>query len=595
MNDNPRTDASPRILHVAVSGDDNRDGSGNAPLRHINAAARLARPGDTVRVHAGLYRESIHPARGGLSDAERITYEAADGEDVEIRGSQVVTGWEEVKPGVWKAEIPNERFAGHNPFAERIRGDWFIGMGRSHHTACVFVDGVELLEAVSVEDLQPRFWTAEVNEESTGVWIHHPAADPNELLVEVNVRPTLFYPETTGIDYITVRGFTMRHAATNWAPPTAEQIGLIGTNWSKGWIIENCTITHSRCVGITLGKYGDEHDNTSANSAEGYVGTIRRALERGWNRDTVGSHIVRNNTIAHCEQAGIVGSLGAIFSEVTGNTIHDIHVHRLFDGAEQAAVKFHAPIDSLIADNHIFRSIRGVWLDWMTQGTRITRNLCHENYLDLFVEVNHGPFVVDQNVFLSPLSILTMSQGGAFLNNLVGGRISRIPELGRETPWHAEHSTEIAGITHIRGGDDRFLNNLMLRPSALHMAKGAIDWVRGGEKAGHTCDPCIAKDNRLLDRAPELEEREDGVYLILSDDGADWESVPVVGSDDLGKTKVSGLPFKDFTGEALELEKDFFDRSRSDDGESVPGPFARSSLSDTAIKLMSKPSDSRRS
>ncbi len=53
------------------------------------------------------------------------------------------------------------------------------------------------------------------------------------------MRRTVFYPDQPGRNYITVRGFTLRHAATPWAPPTAEQIGLIGTHWSKGWIIEN--------------------------------------------------------------------------------------------------------------------------------------------------------------------------------------------------------------------------------------------------------------------------------------------------------------------------------------------------------------------
>ncbi|MDA3926745.1 MAG: hypothetical protein PF904_18825 [Kiritimatiellae bacterium] len=52
------------------------------------------------------------------------------------------------------------------------------------------------------------------------------------------------------------------------APPTAEQSGLIGNHWSKGWIIEDNTISHSVCSGIALGKHGDEFDNTSANSAE---------------------------------------------------------------------------------------------------------------------------------------------------------------------------------------------------------------------------------------------------------------------------------------------------------------------------------------
>lgn len=89
--------------------------------------------------------------------------------------------------------------------------------------------------------------------------------------------------------------------------PTAEQIGLIGTNWSKGWVIENNTIQYSTCSGITLGKHGDEFDNT-----KDYRRAILIAVEKfGWNRENIGRHLIRNNHIQHCGQAGIVGSLGA--------------------------------------------------------------------------------------------------------------------------------------------------------------------------------------------------------------------------------------------------------------------------------------------
>ncbi len=66
-----------------------------------------------------------------------------------------------------------------------------------------------------------------------------------------------------------------------------------------------------------------------------------------------------------------------------------------------AGIKFHAAIDTLIANNHIYNTCLGLWLDWMAQGTRVARNLFHDNSRDLFVEVNHGPFVVDNNLFLS--------------------------------------------------------------------------------------------------------------------------------------------------------------------------------------------------
>ncbi len=230
-----------------------------------------------------------------------------------------------------------------------------------------------MTEAVGLDDvLKPAaaapLWFAQVDDRNTTIWAQFKGVNPNEQVVEINVRQTVFYPAKTGINYITVRGFTMRHAATPWAPPTAEQIGLIGTHWSKGWIIENNAISHSTCSGIALGKYGDQWDNKSE-SAEGYVKTIERALQNGWSKENIGHHVVRNNIISHCEQAGIVGSLGAAFSTVTGNTIHDIHVRRLFSGAEMAGIKFHAAIDVEISRNHIYRTCRGLWLDWMAQGT----------------------------------------------------------------------------------------------------------------------------------------------------------------------------------------------------------------------------------
>jgi len=79
------------VLHVAVDGTDDADGSAERPLRTINRAAAIAQPGDTVLVHAGEYREWVKPRRGGLSDTRRITYEAAAGEHVVIKGSERIT------------------------------------------------------------------------------------------------------------------------------------------------------------------------------------------------------------------------------------------------------------------------------------------------------------------------------------------------------------------------------------------------------------------------------------------------------------------------------------------------------------------------
>ncbi|NJK94151.1 MAG: hypothetical protein HC905_03725 [Bacteroidales bacterium] len=44
-------------------------------------------PGDKVIIREGIYRETVHPAKGGVSAEKMITYEAAVGEKVIISGS----------------------------------------------------------------------------------------------------------------------------------------------------------------------------------------------------------------------------------------------------------------------------------------------------------------------------------------------------------------------------------------------------------------------------------------------------------------------------------------------------------------------------
>jgi alpha-N-arabinofuranosidase len=589
-------------FHVAPRGKDSNPGTKSAPLRSIQRAADLAQPGDVVIVHEGVYRERINPPRGGDSDARRIVYQAARGEKAEIKGSEVVTNWVKVQDNVWKVTIPNSFFGSFNPYRDIIQGDWFDPKGREHHTGSVYLNGEWLTEAAKLEDvLKPignsALWFGRVDQDNTTIWAQFKGVNPNEQLVEINVRRTVFYPDKPGRNYITVRGFTLQHAATPWAPPTAEQVGLIGTHWSKGWIIENNIISHSICSGVALGKYGDQWDNTSANTAEGYVKTIERALRNGWNRETIGHHLVRNNAISHCEQAGIVGSLGAAFSTVSGNTIHDIHVRRLFSGAEMAGVKFHGAIDTVIRNNHIYRTCLGLWLDWMAQGTRVSGNLFHDNAgQDMFVEVDHGPFIADNNLFLSRVSLLDMSEGGAFAHNLFSGRIVSRPEPSRQTPYHPPHSTTVAGLVNIKGGDNRFYNNILVGPGTPSDSQGKPKDPQGAggyglwvydyrelplETRGNVfyngAQPYTKEQKALLlqttDPNVKLEQQGDRFVLGITL-GAELkraDTAPVTTAL-LGKAKVPNLPYENADGSPLSIATDYFGKKRSR-ANPTPGPF----------------------
>ena len=577
-------DLGTRQYHVSKSGNDENDGSLSRPFGTISAAAVRARPGDTITVHKGIYRERVSPARGGTSEARRITYQAAPGERVEITGAERIQGWAQVENDPWKVTIPNSFFGHFNPYSDLIHGDWFDPEGRKHHTGAVYLNDEWLEEAASMDDVLKQtkgapLWFGQVDDRVTTLWAQFKGVNPNLEQVEINVRQTVFYPEKAGINYITVRGFILRRAATPWAPPTAEQIGVIGTHWSKGWIIEKNLVSYSACSGITLGKYGDKWDNTSENTADGYVKTIERALKSGWSKKNIGHHIVRDNTVTHCEQAGIVGSLGAVFSVVTRNTIHDIHVRKLYSGAEMAGIKFHAAIDTEISHNHIHRTCLGLWLDWMAQGTRVHGNLFHDNPEDLMVEVDHGPFIVDNNILLSKTSQRVVSQGGAYIHNLFCGGVHLKQFDARMTPFMKPHSTEIAGFHNNPSGDMRFYNNIFaqggdLTPfndTHLPMLLGGNVFLKGAQSCIRETDPLLEPE---FDPDIRLVETKEGYALEITLDRM-WaiEQVRKLATTKLlGNAIIPNLAFERADGTHVRIDTDYSGRRRNRLNP-FPGPF----------------------
>ena len=277
----------------------------------------------------------------------------------------------------------------------------------------------------------------------------------------------MFYPSEHHLDYITVRGFELAQAACPWTPPTADQPGLIGPNWAKGWLIEGNVIHDAKCSAISIGKEWSTGHNeaTTRGDKPGYqyqLESVFAARQIGWDREHIGSHVIRGNTIYDCGQNGIVGHLGCVFSTIEDNHIYNIALKREFYGYEIGGIKLHAAIDVVIRHNRIHDCSLGTWLDWQTQGTRITRNVYYANNRDLFVEVSHGPYVVDHNVFASVVSFESFSQGGALVNNLVCGTVQYRAVMDRPTPYHIPHSTQIAGFAAIYGADDRYVGNVFV-------------------------------------------------------------------------------------------------------------------------------------
>lgn len=621
--------ASATEYHVSKKGNDKNPGTREAPFLTINQATHYALPGDVITVHEGIYRELVSPERGGISPKCRIIYRAAPGEKVEIKGSERIRNWTSEDNGVWKVSLPIQFFGSYNPYTEVIYGDWYSGKGRIHHTGEVYLNGKSFYEVSSLDAVRnPQAlpdtqdpesslycWYTETRDGETTIWANFHKANPNKELVEINVRPSCFYPSRPGINYITLQGFHLSQAATQWAPPTAEQVGLIGTHWSKGWIIEDNTIHDSKCSGITLGKdratgHNVWTQNPGKDGSVHYIEVIFRALEQDWNKANIGSHIVRRNTIYNCEQTGICGSLGAIFSEISDNHIYNIWTKRQFDGPEIAGIKIHGAIDMLLTRNHIHNATMGFFMDWMCQGTRITGNLCYDNELqDIYMEVNHGPFVIDNNLLLSYQSIMSMSQGGAYLHNLIGGKIKSIRD-NRFVPYHFAHSTSVHALAIIYCGDDRWYNNLFTGEEKettsyftqrTHFHNGSYGLSVYDNNAQHPIFTAgnlymgVARPYRLETESVtdstttlqiQIEETDKGeIYLNLSlPQQLATPSTGLITSERLGKTLISGLPYEKHDGTPWIFDRDYFGIKR-DPKHPQCGPIEQLSSGEKRIRV----------
>ena len=498
-------------------------------------------------------------------------------------------------------------------------------------------------------------WYTEQEDGKTVIYANFQGKNPNEENVEINVRRRCFFPAETGKNYITLSGFKVHNAATTWAPPAAFQDGMIGPHWSKGWIIEDCEVYNSKCSGISLGKYLDpdnEHYFTNKyvkSPTQMEREAVCKGQYHGWLKENVGSHIVRRCHIHHCEQTGIVGRQGCVFSLIEDNHIHNINNMQQLGGAEISGIKLHAAIDVVFRHNHIHHSTMGIWCDWEAQGTRITGNLLHDNHIpernpqassmmscqDIFVEVGHGPTLIDNNVMLSKCALRMPSEGIAFVHNFCLGTIADIGSgtafrvngnnEERYTPYHIPHRTEVMGFMTILHGDDRFYNNIFIQGypvvaaasgnmgmvsqnslnyagtyvfdgyptydewiAQFHMEAPANMFLTMGAHFGHL--PVWASGNAYIGGAKPWEKEKDN--LIVSDkvtaqlvekDGGIYLQTNVydvlgsftdemVSTETLGKAFQPEQPFENPDGTPITFDTDYLGQKRG--AKVIPGPFA---------------------
>jgi hypothetical protein len=221
---------------------------------------------------------------------------------------------------------------------------------------------------------------------------------------------------------------------------------------------------------------------------------------------------------------------------------------------------------------------------------------------DCFFEVDHGPYLVDNNILLSPLAIFDMSEGGAFVHNLITGKIFPRAEPSRFTPYHFAHSTNVAGLINILSGDDRYYNNIFWQDKSSNTQNNKLGsfGLEGYNTSKYQVSVASnlyfsgikqfdkevnGLENAQFDPEIRLEERGNEVYLHLNlDDSFSNVKTRLITTSLLGKAKMPDVPYENPDGSPLKIDTDYSGNQRSETTPLV-GPFEIRATGKQTIKI----------
>ena len=201
----------------------------------------------------------------------------------------------------------------------------------------------------------------------------------------MTVREQCFAPEEKGLNYIRVKGLTIRHAADGFSWP---QRAALSASHGTHWIIEDNHVhdVNANCIDI-----GVEHTSLADKPDHGY-------------------HVIRRNTIQRGGLAGLVGIAGSDEGVnnllVEDNLVEGCGWHGIERAYESANIKLHRVRDSVFRRNLIRdgRDASGLWLDFGIENVRVTGNVLldhHTGFGAIFIEAAKvGTVRIDHNIIV---------------------------------------------------------------------------------------------------------------------------------------------------------------------------------------------------
>lgn len=471
-----------KTYHVNASharADDDGPGAEEQPFKTIDRAAQVLQPGERVIVAAGVYREWVRPRRGGTGADAMISYQAAPGATVVIKGSRVLKAKWEVAAGpakVWSAALPAELFEGYNPFREEnINAQQFEWMdwarpqkGKVPYTlppALVFQDGKRLEQAATREALDKTPGAFFVADGGKTLAIRPLGdADPNGATIEVTTQRCVFAPEAMGLGYIHVKGFTVEHAGNAFPMP---QYGAISTWRGNHWLIEDNTVRWANSVGIDFGNQ---------------IWALPQPK-------VIGYHIVRRNTVTDCGVCGLAG-LHSVSCLVEDNVLRRNAFYNVENYYETGAIKMHLNENTLIRHNLIVDTLHGpgIWMDFANVNSRCSRNIVLRTstiHGGIFIEASSKLNLLDHNIIWDTKGNGIYEHDGRgqiFAHNLIGKSTKTGIMLRGKVTDRKVHGQPIVG------GDHTAVNNILLQNGKPIEERGPKSTLEGNVTEKVTAD-----------------------------------------------------------------------------------------------------------